>query len=97
LERAYLLATKLRLVVSVHEVQLRQFAQRSFFYLVTKLGGMVSVGVRKLTPTYASLKDYKIWLSFNDGAEGEINLLSELYGEIFEPLKNISLFQSFTL
>ena len=41
--------------------------------------------------------DYKIYLSFNDGAEGEINLASELYGEIFEPLKDKTFFKSFTL
>jgi len=39
--------------------------------------------------------DYTIWLSFNDGAEGEINLAPELYGEIFEPLKNKEFFKSF--
>ncbi|MCI5224393.1 MAG: DUF2442 domain-containing protein [Candidatus Electrothrix sp. AR4] len=43
------------------------------------------------------INGYKIWLSFNDGSEGEIDLSSELYGEIFEPLKDISLFKSFTL
>ena len=41
--------------------------------------------------------DYKVWLSFNDGAEGEIDLASELYGEIFEPLKNKEFFKSFKL
>ncbi|MGH8497902.1 MAG: DUF2442 domain-containing protein [Methylococcales bacterium] len=41
--------------------------------------------------------DYKVWLSFNDGAEGEIDLSSELYGEIFEPLRNKEFFKSFTL
>jgi hypothetical protein len=41
--------------------------------------------------------DYKVWLSFNDGAEGEIDLTSELYGEIFEPLKNKNFFKSFSL
>jgi hypothetical protein len=41
--------------------------------------------------------DYKVWLAFNDGAQGEIDLSSELYGEVFEPLKNMSLFKSFTL
>lgn len=34
-------------------------------------------------------------MSFNDGAEGEINLAPELYGEIFEPLKNKEFFKSF--
>jgi uncharacterized protein DUF2442 len=43
------------------------------------------------------IRDYKIWLSFNDGTQGEIDLSSELYGEIFEPLKDISFFKSFTL
>ena len=41
--------------------------------------------------------DYKIWLSFNDGAEGEIDLSSELYGEVFEPLKDLAFFQSFAV
>ncbi len=40
---------------------------------------------------------YKVWLSFNDGAEGEIDLASELYGEIFEPLKDLAFFKSFSL
>lgn len=43
------------------------------------------------------LEGYKVWLSFNDGAEGEIDLSSELYGEVFEPLKDLSFFKSFTL
>lgn len=41
--------------------------------------------------------DYRVWLSFNDGAEGEIDLASELYGEIFEPLKDAEFFKSFKL
>lgn len=41
--------------------------------------------------------DYKVWLSFNDGAEGEIDLAPELYGEIFEPLKDKEFFRSFQL
>ncbi len=43
------------------------------------------------------LDGYKVWLAFNDGTEGEIDLSSELYGEIFEPLKDVSFFKSFTL
>jgi len=43
------------------------------------------------------LGDYKVWLLFNDGVEGEIDLASELYGEIFEPLKDKTFFKSFTL
>ncbi len=43
------------------------------------------------------IKDYMVWLSFNDGAEGEINLSLELEGEIFEPLKDISYFKNFKI
>ena len=43
------------------------------------------------------LNDYKVWLLFNDGIEGVVDLSSELYGEIFEPLKDVSVFKSFTL
>ncbi len=43
------------------------------------------------------LNGYKVWLSFNDGTEGEIDLSSELDGEIFEPLQDVSFFKSFTL
>jgi len=41
--------------------------------------------------------DYKIWLAFNDGATGEIDLASELQGDIFEPLKDKTFFKSFNL
>jgi hypothetical protein len=36
-------------------------------------------------------------LSFNDGAEGVAGLASELYGQIFEPLKDKEFFKSFKL
>jgi hypothetical protein len=38
------------------------------------------------------LRDHVIWLRFNDGAEGEIGLESELEGEAFGPLRDKSLF-----
>jgi hypothetical protein len=41
------------------------------------------------------LYDYVIWLRFNDGAIGEVDLEDELYGEVFEPLKEIEKFKSF--
>ena len=40
---------------------------------------------------------YTVWLAFNDGAEGEIDLSGELYGEVFEPLKDVEFFKTFTL
>jgi hypothetical protein len=41
------------------------------------------------------LHDYVIWLRFNDGAEGEVDLRDELWGEVFEPLKDLSQFRRF--
>jgi hypothetical protein len=41
------------------------------------------------------LRDYLIWLRFNDGAEGEIDLEAELEGEMFAPLRDQTLFQRF--
>ena len=41
------------------------------------------------------LHDYMIWLRFNDGAEGMVDLKDELYGEVFESLKDIERFKSF--
>lgn len=43
------------------------------------------------------LADYRVWLAFNDGAQGEIDLAAELCGEIFEPLKDKTFFRAFTL
>jgi hypothetical protein len=39
--------------------------------------------------------DYVIWLRFNDGAEGEIDLEGELHGEVFGPLRDKQLFERF--
>ena len=41
------------------------------------------------------LHDYIIWMRFNDGTEGEVDLSGELEGEVFEPLKDINKFQDF--
>jgi len=41
--------------------------------------------------------DYTIWLRFADGAEGEVDLSSELVGDVFEPLKNQEFFRAFVL
>ena len=43
------------------------------------------------------VEGYKLHLCFADGSEGEVNLEHELTGEIFEPLKNISFFQRFSI
>lgn len=41
------------------------------------------------------LKEFSIWLKFNDGAEGIVDLKNELYGEMFEPLRDTENFKSF--
>ena len=41
------------------------------------------------------LKEFIIWLKFNDGAEGIVDLKNELYGEMFEPLQDTENFKSF--
>lgn len=43
------------------------------------------------------LQDYKIFIRFSDGTEGEINLKSELSGDVFEPLKDISVFKKMSI
>ena len=39
------------------------------------------------------LKDYKLRLTFDNGATKDVDLKDELYGEVFEPLKNIEFFK----
>ena len=51
-----------------------------------------------MTPRLARaeyLRDYKIQVTFDDGAQGIVDLEGELWGEVFEPLKNTSVFRRF--
>jgi hypothetical protein len=41
------------------------------------------------------VRDYVIWLRFEDATEGEVDLKAELYGPVFEPLRDVSYFKSF--
>jgi hypothetical protein len=53
-----------------------------------------------MTPKITNAKyveNYKLYLHFSDGSEGEIDLEPELTGEIFEPLKDISFFKKFSV
>lgn len=43
------------------------------------------------------VRDFVIWLRFNDGAEGEVDLRDELFGEVFEPLQDVTQFRQFRL
>jgi hypothetical protein len=39
------------------------------------------------------LTDYRLRLEFDDGTTREVDLSNELYGEVFEPLKNLDFFR----
>ena len=41
------------------------------------------------------LHDYVIWVRFNDGVSGEVDLREELTGEVFAPLQDLAQFQRF--
>jgi hypothetical protein len=41
------------------------------------------------------IRDYTIWVKFEDGSEGEVDLSAELYGPVFEPLRDIAYFEQF--
>ena len=41
------------------------------------------------------VRDFVVWLRFNDGAEGEVDLKDELFGEVFEPLQDVAAFRQF--
>ena len=43
------------------------------------------------------LAAYRLWLQFTDGAQGEVNLEPELWGEVFEPLRDHAYFQTVQL
>ncbi len=43
------------------------------------------------------LSDYKVFLRFNNGTSGEVDLGAELYGELFLPLKNLDNFKNFAI
>ncbi len=42
------------------------------------------------------LTDYQIKLTFSDGLTGIVDLKDEIWGEVFEPLKDVNYFKNFT-
>jgi hypothetical protein len=42
-------------------------------------------------------QEFTIHLRFSDGTEGDVDLSQELYGELFEPLKDTANFTAFTI
>jgi hypothetical protein len=43
------------------------------------------------------IEGYKIEFQFNNGIIKTIDLSNEIYGEVFEPLKNLDYFKKFSL
>jgi hypothetical protein len=43
------------------------------------------------------VREFIVWVKFEDGTEGEVDLASELYGPVFEPLKEIGYFKQVTV
>ena len=43
------------------------------------------------------IRNYTVWLRFNDGAEGEIDLTGEMEGEAFGPLRIVERFKCFSV
>jgi hypothetical protein len=39
------------------------------------------------------LHDYVLWVQFDDGTEGEVDLRADLWGEVFEPLRDVDVFR----
>ncbi|MBI2224331.1 MAG: DUF2442 domain-containing protein [Betaproteobacteria bacterium] len=38
------------------------------------------------------LEGYKLWIRFQDGLSGTVDLSTQLWGPMFEPLKDVALF-----
>ena len=43
------------------------------------------------------IQGHTVWLRFNDGTSGEVDLSGELSGPIFAPLRDVEVFKQFTL
>jgi len=43
------------------------------------------------------VRDYILVLKFEDGTAGEVDLAGELWGEVFQPLKDLEFFKRFTV
>ena len=39
------------------------------------------------------LEAFKVWVAFNDGSQGVVDLKNDLKGPVFEPLHNLELFK----
>ncbi len=49
----------------------------------------------KYVVTARATTGFRVWLCFDDGLEGEVDLAAELWGPVFEPLKAPGKFAEF--
>ena len=50
-----------------------------------------------MVPRLSNMKyiaEYRLWLQFEDGCQGEIDLQPELWGEVFTPLQDVAYFKT---
>jgi len=50
-----------------------------------------------MVPRLSDMKyiaEYRLWLQFEDGCQGEVDLQPELWGEVFEPLQDVVYFKT---
>lgn len=43
------------------------------------------------------VRDFVVWLRFRDGTAGQVDLGPELWGEVFEPLRDVEYFRKLTV
>ena len=43
------------------------------------------------------LNKHRVWLEFNDGSAGEVDLSDELKSKVFKPLRDLETFKAFSL
>ena len=43
------------------------------------------------------VSEHRLWLCYDDGRQGEVDLAAELSGPVFEPLRDHEFFKRFTL
>jgi len=41
------------------------------------------------------VEGYTLWIRFTDGSDGEVDLKDQLWGPMFEPLKDLDTFRNF--
>jgi hypothetical protein len=87
-----------------HHIFMRSTAlnKLQFVYMMAKLSKersatapWASIGINLIIPRVVEVKpldSFHLWVCFQDGIVGTIELVNELWGPMFEPLKNPDLF-----